>query len=80
MVFYRSMKPLYVLLKWLDQYTIGHHDFPPNLKTPITEFKKLHEAAVKSVKRNQLTLNNKNNLSETLHTNYKPLGNLSESS
>ncbi len=53
-IFYRSMKPLYVLLKWLDQYTIGHHDFPPNLKTPITEFKKLHEAAVKSVKRNQV--------------------------
>lgn len=52
-IFYGNMRPLYVLLKWLDQYTIGKENIPPDLKTDITEFKKLHEAAVRSVYRNQ---------------------------
>lgn len=47
-----TMKPLYVLLKWLDQYTIGQQDTPPVLKTSITEFRKLNEAAVRSANRN----------------------------
>lgn len=28
-VYYRSMRPLYVLLKWMDQYTIGKSQSPP---------------------------------------------------
>lgn len=52
-VFYESMQPLYVLLKWLDHYTISEDNTPPALKTNITEFKKLHEAAVRSANRNQ---------------------------
>ncbi len=52
-VFYGSMRPLYLLLKWLDHYTIGQNDMPPDLKTSITEFKKLHLAAVESTRRNQ---------------------------
>lgn len=52
-VFYGSMRPLYLLLKWLDHYTIGQNNMPPDLKTDITEFKKLHLAAVESTRRNQ---------------------------
>lgn len=52
-VFYGSLKPLYILLKWLDQYTVGQNPTVPDLKTNITEFKKLHAAAIRSVNRNQ---------------------------
>lgn len=52
-VFYRNMRPLYILLNWLDHYTIGQHTTPPDLKTDIPEFKKLQEAAIQSDKRNQ---------------------------
>lgn len=52
-VLHDTMKPLYVLLKWLDQYTVGKEVPLPVLKTGITEFRKLHEAAVRSVNRNQ---------------------------
>lgn len=52
-VFYRNMRPLYILLNWLDHYTIGQHTPPPDLKTDIPEFKKLQEAAIQSDKRNQ---------------------------
>lgn len=52
-VFYGSMKPLYVLLKWLDHYTIGQQTTPPELKNGVTEFKKLYTAAIRSAKRNQ---------------------------
>lgn len=45
-VFYRNMRPLYILLNWLDHYTIGQHTTPPDLKTDIPEFKKLQEAAI----------------------------------
>lgn len=34
-VYYRSMRPLYVLLKWMDQYTIGKSQSPPDLQTKI---------------------------------------------
>lgn len=53
-VYYGSMKPLYILLRWLDQYTIGRGDTPPDLKTDITEFRKLNEAAQRSTQRNQM--------------------------
>lgn len=52
-VFYRNMRPLYILLNWLDHYTIGQHSTPPDLKTDIPEFKKLQEAAIQSDQRNQ---------------------------
>lgn len=52
-VYHRSMRPLYVLLKWMDQYTIGKNENLPELKTDITEFRKLNEAAHRSVLRNQ---------------------------
>lgn len=52
-VFYRSMRPLYHLLHWLDSYTIGSSDLPPAERTQITEFRKLNEAARQSAERNE---------------------------
>ena len=52
-VYYRSMRPLYVLLNWMDQYTIGKSQSPPDLQTNITEFRKLNEAAIQTHRRNQ---------------------------
>lgn len=52
-VFYRSMRPLYNLLKWLDHYTIGSSSLPPENKTKITEFRKLNEAVRRSAERNE---------------------------
>lgn len=51
-IFYYSMKPLYILLKWMDHYTIGKEVPLPDLKTSITEFRKLHDTAARSVERN----------------------------
>lgn len=44
LVFYSSMKPLYVLLHWLDNYKVGK---PVKLNNPteITEFQKLNDAS-----------------------------------
>lgn len=52
-VYYRSMRPLHVLLKWMKQYTVGKSQGPPDLQTNITEFRKLNEAAVQTHRRNQ---------------------------
>lgn len=52
-VFYRSMRPLYHLLHWLDRYTIGSSDLPPANRTKITEFRKLNEAVHQSAERNE---------------------------
>ena len=37
-VFQRNMKPLYVLLEWLEQYRLGEKTAPLKNKTQITEF------------------------------------------
>ena len=52
-VFLDSLRPLYTLLKWLDSYTVGEEVPLPDLKTGITEFRKLHVAAQKTIERNQ---------------------------
>lgn len=52
-VFYRNMKPLYILLAWLDGYRIGEKNEPLINETTITEFKKLNEAAVRNAERNE---------------------------
>lgn len=52
-VFHRSMKPLYVLLEWLDQYTIGKENKPYVNPTDITEFRKLNDALNRSVSHNE---------------------------
>lgn len=52
-VFYRSIKPLYVLLHWLDRYRMGRKNEPLKNDTKITEFKKLNEAAMRHAERNE---------------------------
>lgn len=52
-VFYRSMHPLYALLKWLDHYTINGNNPILENKTTITEFRKLNEAAIRQAERSK---------------------------
>lgn len=46
-LFYRNMRPLYVLLHWLDSLQTGKPGQPLQNDTKISEFKKLNEAAVR---------------------------------
>ena len=48
-----SMKPLKNLLDWFDAYKLGQKGKPLDVKTGITEFKKLNEAVKRSVERNE---------------------------
>lgn len=52
-IFYRSLKPLYVLLDWLDNYTVGKENAPLVNPTSVTEFQKLNDAAVKNALRHE---------------------------
>lgn len=52
-VFQKSMRPLYILLHWLDDYRIGNKNKPLKNDTQITEFRKLNEAAVRNVERSE---------------------------
>lgn len=49
-----NMKPLYVLLKWLDKYQIGGENEPLKNSTDIVEFQKLNEAALRNAKRGEM--------------------------
>ena len=44
-VLYRTMQPLYALLRWLDGYTVGAQNPPLAIDTSVTEFRKLNDAA-----------------------------------
>ena len=50
---YRSMRPLRVLLKWLDHYQLGQENEPLDNKTGILEFHRLNEAVVDSMERSK---------------------------
>ena len=52
-VFYRNMRPLYVLLHWLDGYQTGKRNKPLSNDTQITEFRKLNEAAIRYLERTE---------------------------
>lgn len=52
-IFRRNMKPLYVLLSWLNNYKIGSGYKPLSNKTKITEFKELYHAVTMSAQRNE---------------------------
>ncbi len=52
-VLYRSLRPLYTLLEWLDSFNVGRPTPPLDNPTPITEFRKLNEAALRSARRNE---------------------------
>ena len=44
-VLYRTMRPLYALLRLLDGYTVGARNAPLAVETSVTEFRKLNDAA-----------------------------------
>ena len=51
-VLYRGFKPMYVLLRWLDGFTVGKKLEPLNNPTKTTEFRRLNEAVLRSAERN----------------------------
>ncbi len=53
LVFKRNMKPLYILLDWLDDYRLGNKNRPLKNPTEITEFSKLNEAVLQYSKRSE---------------------------
>lgn len=52
MVLYFNFKPLYQLLKWLNDFSVEKEFSAPDIKTKTTEFKKLNEAVIQSSYRN----------------------------
>ena len=52
-VFRRNMKPLYVLLDWLDSYRLDSHSKPLENPTRVTEFQTLNEAVLRSMERSE---------------------------
>lgn len=52
-IFYKSMRPLYTLLHWLDGYTVGGRNEPVPNDTRITEFHRLNTAAQQAVDRSE---------------------------
>ena len=52
-VFYRSLRPLYALLNWLDSYLPGKQHEPVPNDTRIPEFRRLNEAAAQAVERSE---------------------------
>lgn len=52
-VFQQSMKPFYVLLKWLDRFHLGKKNEPLDNPTQITEFRKLNEAVNRFAKHSE---------------------------
>lgn len=51
-ILYRSFKPLYILLKWLDSFRMENKTVELNNPTGITEFRKLNESVIRSARRN----------------------------
>lgn len=49
----RSMRPLAVLLKWVDDYRLGRENRELDNPTYVTEFSKLNDAVVRSMKRSE---------------------------
>lgn len=52
-VIHRNMRPLYVLLDWLDKYRMGGSNEPLRNETGVAEFRKLNEAAVRHTERGE---------------------------
>ncbi len=51
-VIFRSLRPLYALLKWLDKLTLGSALPPLKNDTKVTEFRRLNEAMLRNAQRN----------------------------
>lgn len=73
-MFRRNMKPLYVLLRWLDKYRIGRENEPLKNDTSIVEFRKLNEAAIRNANRSEeLFLQQKQFIGNASHEIQTPL-------
>ncbi len=51
-ILHRNFKPLYVLLKWMDNFGVEKKNVELVNPTNVTEFRKLNEAVVRSARRN----------------------------
>ena len=51
-ILYRSFRPLYILLDWLDSLTLGGEIPPLHNDTNVTEFRRLNEAMLRNARRN----------------------------
>lgn len=51
LVLHRILRPLYALLRWLDNYTVGRANEPLDNDTTIPEFRRLNEAAIRNAAR-----------------------------
>ena len=54
-VLYRTMRPLYALLRWLDGYIVGGQNPPLAVETSVTEFRRLNDAARRYAQRAEST-------------------------
>lgn len=73
-VFHLSLRPLYVLLKWLDNYKPGKPNQPLDNETTISEFRKLNEAAIRNAGRaEQLLEQQKQFIGNASHEMQTPL-------
>lgn len=73
-VFRKNMKPLYVLLKWLDTSQLGKKNEPLENTTKITEFRKLNAATMAFAERGEkLFEQQKTFIGNTSHEMQTPL-------
>lgn len=73
-VFRKNMKPLYVLLKWLDSSQLGKKNEPLENITKITEFRKLNAATMAFAERGEkLFEQQKTFIGNTSHEMQTPL-------
>lgn len=72
-VFYRSLRPLYTLLNWLDSYLPGKQHGPVPNDTRIPEFRRLNEAAAQAVTSEQLFKQQKQFIGNASHELQTPL-------
>ena len=56
LIFYRNLRPLYILLEWLDSYHPGVNPKPINNPTRVTEFKRLNVALQSAIDRSEQML------------------------
>lgn len=73
-MFRQNLRPLYVLLRWLDKYKVGTQNEPLHNKTDIIEFRKLNEAAIRNASRAENLFQQQNQfISNTSHEIQTPI-------
>ena len=79
LIFYSNMRPLYILLEWLDSYCPGRKPAPIDNPTSVTEFKRLNIALQGAIDRSEQMLERQTqfigNASHELQTPLAIIGN-----